>query len=155
MALVLPTIAITLNSITHLSDSATFLILVIEDDEDDYYLTSTALQTECQQAQVKRVASLEQWRDYWDSKPIAPSLVLMDFHLPMTTGLELLDDLKRNPVYRTTPVIMWSGTADQDQVIACYEAGAASFIEKPSSMDKLRQNMKALCSFWFDAVRLP
>lgn len=127
----------------------------MDDDEEDYFLTSNIIQSEYPDIQTQHIASLNEWKIYWDKATVSPSLILMDFHIPMTTGVELLQDLKQHPTYRSTPVVIWAGTANQEDVSACYEAGASSFIEKSSNLDELKQAMKSLYAYWFTLVRLP
>ena len=136
-------------------NTSTFSIVIVDDDADDFYLTSLALEAACTVSRIEHIATIEEWQSYWTEPQSIPSLVLMDLRFPVTTGLELLNELKQHPCYRVMPVVMWSGSANQDEVQACYEAGAASFIQKPTSIDKLKQQMRSLCSFWLFTARLP
>lgn len=132
-----------------------FSIVIVDDDVDDHYFLSVALQTAYPTVQTECVTTLEEWNAYQMGSKAAPSLILMDFRFSAVTGLDLLSEIKQRPKYQATPVIMWSGSANQEEIQACYEAGAASFIQKPVSIDELKQNVESLCLFWFETARLP
>jgi len=67
-------------------------------------------------------------------------LVLLDFHMPRMDGLETLREIKKiNP---TLPVIMTSGSADEEDVRNFLESGALSFIRKPIEIKTLRSYIR-------------
>lgn len=57
-----------------------------------------------------------------------PSLILMDYHLGLSHGLDILQQLKSSDISRGIPVIMTSGMDYRKDVI---EAGAQDFLVKP------------------------
>jgi len=62
-------------------------------------------------------------------------LVVTDVRMPGMTGLELLALIKaRSPC---TPVMVMTGYADRNTVIAAHESGALAVVDKPVDMDAL------------------
>lgn len=57
-----------------------------------------------------------------------PTLILMDYHLGRSHGLDILQQLKSSDIARDIPVIMTSGMDYRKDVI---EAGAQDFLIKP------------------------
>ncbi|WP_026318098.1 response regulator [Algicola sagamiensis] len=58
-------------------------------------------------------------------------LIISDFNMPIMNGLEFLRNVKQNPIYRFTPVIMLT-TENQDQLIQqAKDAGAKAWMTKP------------------------
>ena len=62
-------------------------------------------------------------------------LILSDVVMPGRSGLELLDDLKKNGV--KTPIVLISGQANIEMAVKATKLGALDFLEKPLSTDKL------------------
>jgi two-component system, chemotaxis family, response regulator Rcp1 len=81
-----------------------------------------------------------------------PSLILMDLSLPRMGGVELLPQIRQALQRRSTPVIVFSASEDQQAVAKCYEAGATSFVLKPSDLDDLVGTLKHIANFWCNQV---
>src|SRR5947209_9879991 len=62
-------------------------------------------------------------------------LMLSDVVMPGKSGLELLEDLKKNGV--RTPIVLISGQANIEMAVKATKLGALDFLEKPLSVDKL------------------
>jgi CheY-like chemotaxis protein len=70
-------------------------------------------------------------------------LILLDIEMPMISGLELLNIIRRNPVYSTVPVIFVTGHDQSDMITRAEELGAKGYIVKPfqeqALIDKILQ----------------
>lgn len=67
----------------------------------------------------------------------SPALVLSDYWLAGTTGLELLRIVRDDPAKRHLPVLLIVGRSDPVAAIRSFEAGADAVIRKPCHFDVL------------------
>ena len=58
------------------------------------------------------------------------SLIISDIGLPDGSGLDLIREVKTNPYWRMTPVIVLSGERDPAVINAAYALGANSYLSK-------------------------
>jgi CheY-like chemotaxis protein len=113
-------------------------VLVVDDDEDNRVLLTELLETEGYFALATRngaeaIASLEAGLD--------PDLVLTDLSMPVMSGWDLCEALKRTPAWHSIPVIVLCGmAAEQRGKLQVDEA-----FEKPTNLTKLLQRIKELC----------
>ncbi|MFT3905534.1 MAG: phosphate regulon transcriptional regulator PhoB [Steroidobacteraceae bacterium] len=73
-----------------------------------------------------------------------PDLVLIDWMLPDTSGLELTRSLKREAATRDLPVIMLTARSEESDKVAGLEGGADDYMTKPFSPRELVARVNAL-----------
>ena len=73
-----------------------------------------------------------------------PDLVLLDWMMPGTSGLELLRRLKRDEVTEKIPVIMLTAKAEEDSKVLGLDCGADDYIPKPFSPRELISRVRAV-----------
>lgn len=66
-----------------------------------------------------------------------PDLILLDWMLPGTSGLELARRLKRDELTDAIPIIMLTAKGDEDNKVQGLETGADDYITKPFSPREL------------------
>ncbi|CBL45848.1 Phosphatase regulon transcriptional regulatory protein [gamma proteobacterium HdN1] len=74
----------------------------------------------------------------------APDLLLLDWMLPGTSGIELARRIRQTDNLRTLPIIMLSAKSEEDNKITGLEIGADDYITKPFSTRELISRIKAL-----------
>jgi two-component system nitrogen regulation response regulator NtrX len=114
-------------------DSERPLILVIDDD--------SALRQICLDMLAARgyrglgAASVGEGLRVFDERQ--PSAVLLDLKLPDGTGLDVLRELQRRSA--VTPVVVVSGFGSVPDAVEAMRLGAAEYLEKPVSRDRLHE----------------
>ena len=73
-----------------------------------------------------------------------PDLVLLDWMLPVMSGLEVCRQLRRRSDTRDVPVIMVTARTDDQDAVRGLNTGADDYITKPFGMDTLLARMRAL-----------
>ncbi|MBM5813009.1 MAG: phosphate regulon transcriptional regulatory protein PhoB [Gammaproteobacteria bacterium] len=73
-----------------------------------------------------------------------PDLLLVDWMLPDTSGLELTRQLRRDPATRDLPVILLTARAGEQDKVNGLEGGADDYITKPFSARELVARIQAV-----------
>jgi len=73
-----------------------------------------------------------------------PDLVLLDWMLPGTSGVELARRLKKDEATSEIPIIMLTAKVEEDNKIQGLEVGADDYITKPFSPRELVARLKAV-----------
>lgn len=132
------------------------LVLLIEDDADDERLTRLALRRNNIMNEIVVACDGQEALDYLTGsgayavrgRPSVPSVIFIDLNIPKVSGLDVLKHIRANEATRRTPVIVLTGTDDQAAMEACYQAGANSFVVKPSDPADLSDVVLQLGMYW-------
>lgn len=73
-----------------------------------------------------------------------PDLVLLDWMLPDTSGIEFARSLKRDDATREIPIIMLTARGDEDDKVRGLESGVDDYITKPFSSRELVARIQAV-----------
>ncbi|MBI3600391.1 MAG: response regulator [Nitrospinae bacterium] len=131
-------------------------ILLVEDNPDDVELTMRALKKGKIGNNIYVVRDGEDALDflfhrgeYSDKKkfPI-PGLILLDLNLPKRNGIEILREIKAEPILKRVPVIMLTTSKRDEDIIQSYDLGVNSYIMKPVEFDKFIQTIKNIELYW-------
>lgn len=72
-----------------------------------------------------------------------PDLILLDWMLPGTSGIEVCRQIKMRPALRATPVIMISARSEEVDKVRGLETGADDYVVKPYSIKELVARMRS------------
>ena len=78
------------------------------------------------------------------ARAFSPDLIVMDIQLPHVSGLELIEQIKRDAELQTTPIMAvtaYAGREDEDRIRA---AGADAYVSKPISVARFVGEVTAL-----------
>ncbi|MEE8576588.1 MAG: response regulator [candidate division Zixibacteria bacterium] len=84
-----------------------------------------------------------------------PGMILLDLNLPGTDGLEVLRQIKQDPILRKIPVIILTTSSDERDIQKCYDAGANSFVHKPVNLSSFVDAIQRLHDYWMEISLLP
>lgn len=128
-------------------------ILMIENDEDDRLLTTETFQQEWPMAEIEFVLADELAGRLPVISP--PQLILLAMNARPFTGVELIETIRSTKGCESIPIIVLSESARQEEIAACYSAGASSFIKKPASYAETLFKIKSFINYWGHTVELP
>ena len=130
-------------------------ILVVEDEEDSVLLLESAFRKAQFSNPMHRVShgalAIEYLTQAVSDKhrpgPL-PALVLLDWKLPLVSGLEVLTWIRDHPLLHSLIVIVFTSSAEPRDVAAAYRAGANSYLVKPTNLSTLTQLAIGIRSYW-------
>tara|TARA_R110001592_G_scaffold67338_2_gene206488 strand:- start:159 stop:599 length:441 start_codon:yes stop_codon:yes gene_type:complete len=139
------------------------LILLVDDNAEDQYLTTEALRAAGGKNTMRTLdggaellAYLRRDGEYAvDGAAPRPDLILLDLNMPRMSGHETLAELRKIDEFRNLPVIVFSTSAVEQDVNLAYRGGANAYITKPDSFEALCRAMSTLQEFWFNTAVCP
>lgn len=84
-----------------------------------------------------------------------PVVVLLDIKMPRLNGLEVLRQIKTDPVLKCLPVVMLTSSKEEPDLAACYELGVNAYVVKPVDFDQFVGAVKQVGAFWAVLNELP
>ncbi len=69
-------------------------------------------------------------------------LVISDWNMQPMTGLQLLQEVRRDPKLKATPFIMVTAESKTENVVAAKQAGVSNYIVKPFNAETLRDKIE-------------
>jgi len=131
------------------------IILMVEDDPRDQALTLRALK-KCNIANEVVVArNGEEALDYLFGKgvhaghdPRTPQFVLLDLNLPDMNGLAVLQKIRAHENTKGVPVVVFTSSAADEDLVRSYDLGANSFVRKPVDFEQFLEATRQLGLYW-------
>ncbi len=113
--------------------------LLIEDNDDDIVLTKRSLAKARIGNRILSAANGEEaldmlYEDALDGR-FGIGVVLLDLNLPKLDGRELLKRIWEDRRLRNTPVVVLTGSSEEDDQVKSYKSGAVAFLRKPIQVD--------------------
>jgi two-component system response regulator len=146
-----------------MTDEVGVEILLVEDNPDDAELTLRALRN---RKLANRVVWVRNGADALDfvfrrgayaDRPAqeAPRVILLDLNLPKVSGIEVLAQIKADPVTRKLPVVVLSSSTEDKDVLDSYKLGVNSYVSKPVQFEEFARVVGELGMYWLLLNRPP
>lgn len=139
------------------------VLLMIDDDREDIYLTKRAFVAHNENIDFRSVQSGEDLFDYLNcrgefesnTESDLPDVILLDINIPKQNGFDLLQRLKEEKQHSHVPVTMLTTSKSAVDVRKAYQLGASSFICKSATAEGMKSVAERFCSYWFGFAELP
>jgi CheY-like chemotaxis protein len=130
------------------------IIIAVDDDEDDRLLIEQAIRDNGFAGQIHLFEDGQKLMEHLSYDFAPASVILLDLNMPQKGGREILREIKCDPNLRSIPIVIFSTSAQQEDIEYCYECGANTYMVKPSSYGELKKNMGAFIVYWFQVAVL-
>ena len=70
-------------------------------------------------------------------EPPPPDVIFLDLNMPRKNGFQCLEEIRNTPKLKDIPIVIFSTTANDDEVNKTYQLGANHYICKPRSFPLL------------------
>ncbi len=134
-------------------------ILVIEDNRGDAGLLEEAFKETKLMVELKILNEgadvlnyLRHKGKYSDSK--SPEIILLDLNLPEKGGIEILKEIKSDPLLLHIPVVVLSVSERKEDICMAYSMHANAYLVKPIDLNRLFELVKCIYMFWIKEVSL-
>lgn len=131
-------------------------ILLVEDNEHDIFFTQRALKKNKIGNKLVIAHDGEAALDYLFGRgehkgrdlSEMPALTLLDLKMPKVDGLDVLRQMRANPLTRHLPVVILTSSREDTDVIKSYASGCNAYVTKPVDFDQFAEAVRELGLFW-------
>ena len=135
-------------------------ILHVEDNLGDAKLAALALdrvesriQSHLHQVQDDEEAMMFLKKEGRYANRVKPDLILLDLNLPKKDGREVLQDIKADADLRRIPVVVFTSSMADEDILNSYNLHANCYVSKPTDFEQMKNIMEAISVFWFSVVK--
>ena len=128
-------------------------VLLVDDNMADVFLASEALTVNPESCHVSSVgdgdealAFLRHEGRYADA--VCPDLVILDLNLPKKSGEVVLAELRSDPNLRKIPVVIFSSSRANKDIVRSYELGANCYLSKPVNLSEFVSTVQLIGEFF-------
>ena len=114
-------------------------ILIVEDNLDMREVLHLYLKTEG----FDVVVASDGREGLYLARAEKPDLIITDLHMPNLDGLTLVKELRTEPAFKDTPIIVFTAFSREDRDSAI-RAGANRAVDKPTHFDSLIDDVQEL-----------
>lgn len=130
-------------------------ILLVEDNLQDIDLTLAALnehhlanEVVVARDGVEALDYLYAREKFTERSPGLPAVMLLDIKMPRLNGLDVLRQMKSDPVLKLLPVVMLTSSREEPDLVASYTLGVNAYVVKPVDFVKFVDAVKQVGAFW-------
>ena len=133
-------------------------VLLVEDNPDEVLLTHRAFKKNNISNPLKTVTDGRQALDFLFSQDSQanrdisnkPALILLDLNLPLVSGLDVLKEIRNNPITSGIPIVVLTSSTENRDKAESYRLGANDYIQKPTGLIDFIEIIKRIKFRWLD-----
>ena len=137
-------------------------ILLVEDSDADAEMTTRAIRKGNVVNRLVRVRDGVEALDFVFREGVYsqrsggnPRLILLDLKMPRLGGIDVLRRLKADQATKTIPVVVFTSSAEEKDVVESYQLGVNSYLVKPVEMIAFTNVIAQTGLYWAVMNRMP
>jgi len=79
---------------------------------------------------------------------IMPQMIMLDLKMPKLDGLQVLKAIRGDERTKRLPVVVFTSSSEQEDMIKSYDLGANSYVRKPVDFDGFAEAVRHLGLYW-------
>lgn len=130
-------------------------ILLVEDNQDDAELFLRVLSKRSLYEKTLHVPNGEEALKILfpdsstsSSGKFLPKLIVLDIKMPKVDGFTVLEKIKNNKNTSFIPVMIFSSSREEKDILKAYELRVNCFVEKPMEYDDFVTTVEKIIDFW-------
>ena len=128
-------------------------VLLVDDNVADVFLASEALTVNPAFCHVSNVGDGEEALAFLRHEgryagAVCPDLVILDLNLPKKSGEVVLAEVRSDPSLRKIPVVIFSTSRSNRDIVRSYELGANCYLSKPGNLSEFVSTVQLIGEFF-------
>jgi len=128
-------------------------VLLVDDNVTDVFLASEALAEIPESCHVSNVGDGEEALAFLRHEgryagTARPDLVILDLNLPRKSGEAVLAEVRSDPNLRKIPVVVFSSSRSNHDIVRSYELGANCYLSKPGNLSEFVSTVQLIGRFF-------
>jgi CheY-like chemotaxis protein len=132
------------------------VVLFVEDNKRDEMLTLRAFEKSSFATEIVVAHNGVEALDYLfgtgeytgRDTTILPQMILLDLKMPKMDGIQVIKRLRSDKRTRALPIVVFTSSSEQEDIIRSYELGANSYVRKPVDFGEFAEATRQLGQYW-------
>lgn len=120
--------------------------MLIDDDIDDRFLFNRAAKLQHPEIKCVTAESGPEAFELLNKMTQHPQIIFLDLNMPGMNGWEFLFQFKKNERFKNIPILIYSTSSHEKDIIAAQNAGAIGYCVKPLEFDGLLTILHFICA---------
>lgn len=124
-------------------------LMLVDDDQLEHIKLKSTFKKFCLDCDIVSSYDGEEALDYLsNNKHQLPKLILLDLNMPKMNGIEFLETVKSDSIFKRIPVVVITTSNAADDRFACFDNQVAGYMLKPDDFDSYQDLISVITNYW-------
>ena len=116
---------------------------IIKETKDDFYIFNHAMSSILGPVQILHTSNGVMFSSMIQTQ-IRPDVIFLDINMPYKNGITCLKEIRSNPAFDKTRVVIYSTASQKREIDSCYALGANFYLIKPTDFSLTKLQLRDL-----------